>query len=65
MLGHTKELVLVVPVSRNMTRLEVTCILFRPDNIDGTKVMCRYFDEQGKSYPAFEVAINDESTKEY
>jgi hypothetical protein len=59
LLKHTKELVLVVPVSKNMTTLEVVCVLFRHDNNKGTKVMCRYFDERGKPYPAFEVATDD------
>jgi hypothetical protein len=59
MLKHTKELVLVVPVSKNMTTLEVTCVLFRLDKPEGTTVMCRYFDEQGRPYPAFDVATDD------
>jgi hypothetical protein len=64
MLKHSKELVLVVPVSKNMTTL------VRISNYEGTKVMCRYFDERGKAYPAFEVAtddagyFNDESNEE-
>ncbi len=70
MLKHSKNLVLVVPVSKHMTALKVICILFHLDNKEGTKVMCRYFDEQGNSYPAFEVAtdddgyFNNEATKE-
>ena len=60
MLKHTKELVLVVPITKKMTALEVTCILFCLDNRDGTKVMCRYFDEHGKAYPPFEVATDND-----
>ncbi len=59
-LKHSKELILSVPVARNMTTLEVIGVLFRLDNKEGTRVMCRYFDEGGKAYPAFEVATDDE-----
>ena len=70
LLKHSKELVLIVPVSKNLTTLEVVCILFRLDKKEGTTVLCRYFDKQGKSYPPFEVSIdsdgyfNDESSEE-
>jgi hypothetical protein len=59
-LKHTKELVLVVPVSRNMTTMEAVCTLFRQDNAVGTKVLCRYFDGQGEALAAFEVATDDD-----
>jgi hypothetical protein len=70
MLKHTKELVFVVPVSRNMTTLEVVCTLFHLDDKEGRKVVCRHFDERDKSCPAFKVPTDDdgyfnkESTKE-
>jgi hypothetical protein len=59
-LKHAKELVLIVPVSRNSTTLEVIATIFCSETNEGTKVTCRYFDEVGKSYPAFEVAVDEE-----
>jgi hypothetical protein len=29
------------------------------DKPEGTTVMCRYFDEQGRPYTAFDVATDD------
>ena len=60
MLKHTKELVIIVPVTKNKTTLEIVCTLFRNDNIDGTKVMCRHFDQVGKSYRPFEVSTDND-----
>jgi hypothetical protein len=57
-LRHTKELVLVIPVTQTKTTLEVVCTLFRCDGEEGTQVMCRYFNHNGKSFPAFEVATD-------
>jgi hypothetical protein len=59
-LSHTKELVLVVPVTQTKTTLEVVCTLFRREGEEGTLVMCRYFDQKGLSFPAFEVATDDD-----
>jgi hypothetical protein len=59
-LSHTKELVLVVPVTQTKTTLEVVCTLFRHKGEEGTQVMRQYFDHKGKSFPAFEVATDDD-----
>ena len=55
-LKNTKELVIVVPVSKNKTTLEVVGALFRADNKVGTKIFCRYFDKNAVACPAIEVA---------
>jgi hypothetical protein len=52
-LKHMKELVLVIPVSKNMTTLEVVGTLFCVDKHIGTNVLCHYFDKWGVACPAF------------
>jgi hypothetical protein len=59
-LQNAKELVLIVPVSRNKTTYEVVGTLFRNDAELGTKVYCRFFNKLGKTLPAFAVAQDDE-----
>jgi hypothetical protein len=59
-LKNTKELVVVVPITKNMTTLEVVGTVFRADNKVGTKVFCRYFDKKGLCRSAFEVAVDED-----
>jgi hypothetical protein len=59
-LRDTRELILIVPVARNNTTMEVIATLFRQEYSDGAKVMCRYLNSQGKAEPAFEVAVDDD-----
>jgi hypothetical protein len=59
-LKHTKELVLVVPIAKNNTTMEVVGTLFRAGKAVGTKVLCRYFDGNGEALAAFEVATDDD-----
>jgi hypothetical protein len=59
-LKDTRELILIVPVARNNTTMQVTATLFRQEYPDGAKVMCRYLNTDGKAEPAFEVAVDDD-----
>jgi hypothetical protein len=58
-LKNTRELILIVPVARNNTIMQVTATLFRQEYGDSTKVMCRYLNCHGKAEPAFIVAVDD------
>ena len=59
-LKNMKELVLMVPVSRNNTTMQVTATLFRQEYSDGVKVMRHYLSCNGKAEPAFIVAVDDD-----
>ena len=60
LLKDTRELLLIVPVARNNTTMQVTATLFCHEYSDGVKVMCRYLNHEGDADPAFEVVIDDD-----